>query len=392
MSSMRSSGVEVKEAIDALTRVAALDLTACTGAEVEELALLTHDAVAVATAAHTRAMAALDVSRQWEVDGARSAAAWLAWRRHLPMGRARAVLRCGRELRDLPLTEAAFLEGRVTSDHVRLLAQARDANPDAFERCEADLLGLAESLLFQSFQVAIRYWCHRHDPDGVEAEAVDRWNRRHVSCSPTWGGVAIDGWLDPVSGEIVKRELDRLEQEMFDAEWAELRDRDGDGASVGALARATWQRRADALVEMARRSASLAEHPDRNVPARVLLSVLTGDESLARICELSSGTVVTPGEVLPLLNACELERLVFESPSRVVDVGVRQRCFTGATRRAIEVRDRQCVHESCTLPAERCEIDHQQPYAEGGLTVQENGECRCAFHHRWRHRTGSPAA
>ncbi len=362
---MRSPAVEVKEAIDLLVRAAAADLTSCTGAELEELALLTNDALAVATAAHTRAMAALDVSRQWEVDGARSAAAWLAWKRHLPMGRTRAVLRCGRELRDLPLTEAAFLEGRVTSDHVRLLAQARDANPEAFEPCEADLVGLAESLLFQSFQVAVRYWCHRYDPDGVEADAVERWNRRNVSCSPTWGGIAIKGWLDPISGEIVKRELDRLEQEMFEAEWAELREREGDGASVGALARATWQRRADALVEMARRSASLVDHPERNAPARVLLSVLTGDESMARICELSSGTVVTPGEVLPLLKDCDLERLVFDSASRVVDVGVRQRCFTGATRRAIEVRDRQCVHGSCTLPAERCEIDHKQPYVRG---------------------------
>ena len=110
--------------------------------------------------------------------------------------------------------------------------------------------------------------------------------------------------------------------------------------------------------------------------------VLAGHESVERMCELSNGQVVTPGEVLSLLDLAEVERVIFDGPSKVLDVGVRRRLFTGATRTAVEVRDRQCVHPSCNIPAERCEVDHIEPYEAGGFTIQGNGRCLCKYHHR----------
>jgi hypothetical protein len=91
-------------------------------------------------------------------------------------------------------------------------------------------------------------------------------------------------------------------------------------------------------------------------------------------CVQGTGTVVSPGQLVPLLGEADIERIVFDGPSRVIDVGVRRRFFTGALRRAIEVRDRHCQHES------GCHIDHEIPYSEGGLTVQENGRCLCPVH------------
>jgi len=104
------------------------------------------------------------------------------------------------------------------------------------------------------------------------------------------------------------------------------------------------------------------------------------------ICQLANGTVVTPGSLLSYLDAAWLERVVFDGPRRVIDVGVRRRLFAGATRRAVEVRDRECFHDFCDLPAEDCQIDHVEPYAAGGLTTEENGRPACAFHNRERHR------
>jgi hypothetical protein len=100
------------------------------------------------------------------------------------------------------------------------------------------------------------------------------------------------------------------------------------------------------------------------------------------MCELSNGSVVTPGELLPVIEWADLERIVFDSPSRVLDVGVRQRVFRGATRTAVLARDRWCAHPSCDVPAERCEVDHVIPYAQGGLTIQGNGRPKCPYHHR----------
>lgn len=124
---------------------------------------------------------------------------------------------------------------------------------------------------------------------------------------------------------------------------------------------------------------------------RPLVTVLVDAPTLTgRICELSTGTVVTPGEVLPLLCDADVERVVFGAGSRVLDVGERRRLFTGATRRAIEVRDRRCTHPTCSAPAHRCDVDHITPYADGGLTVQDNGWLRCPHHNPGRRRRPPP--
>ncbi len=78
--------------------------------------------------------------------------------------------------------------------------------------------------------------------------------------------------------------------------------------------------------------------------------------------------------------------MVFDGPSRVIDVGVRQRLFADATRRAVQVRDRECFHDTCDIAAERCDIDHIEPWAAGGATTTDNGRAACGFHNRARHR------
>ena len=87
----------------------------------------------------------------------------------------------------------------------------------------------------------------------------------------------------------------------------------------------------------------------------------------------------------PLAHA-DIERVVFASPSRIIDIGERRRFFTGALRRAIEVRDRTCTFPGCDEPIERCEADHIDTYANGGLTTQDNGRLRCRYHNRQRNR------
>ena len=82
---------------------------------------------------------------------------------------------------------------------------------------------------------------------------------------------------------------------------------------------------------MAERSAAKAA--DATEP-RMLLQVLVGEESLGRICELSERTGGHPGQLVPVLSQADVERIVFDGPSRVIDVGVRRRLFTGATRTA----------------------------------------------------------
>ncbi|MGI9079571.1 MAG: DUF222 domain-containing protein, partial [Acidimicrobiales bacterium] len=194
----------------------------------------------------------------------------------------------------------------------------------------------------------------------------------------------LDGALDPVTGAIVAEELKRIDAELFASDWAEAKARVGDGVSMADLARTPAQRRADALGEMATRSASVAPGARRPEP---LFSVIVGYEAFTRLCELADATVVSPGSLVPWFDQAWVERVVFDGPSRVIDVGVPRRLFGGATRRAVELRDRQCFHPYCDTPAADCDIDHVQPWSAGGPTTQDNGRLACGFHNRARQRS-----
>ncbi|HSS10137.1 MAG TPA: HNH endonuclease signature motif containing protein, partial [Acidimicrobiales bacterium] len=138
------------------------------------------------------------------------------------------------------------------------------------------------------------------------------------------------------------------------------------------------------LVEMARQAGAVTSADRLPEP---LFTVLLGYETFAGpICQLANGTVVTPGLVVSYLDQAWVERVVFDGPSRVIDVGVRRRLFDGATRRAVQVKGQECFHEFCDQPAEDCQIDHIEPWAAGGLTVEDNGRPACSFHNRQRHR------
>lgn len=285
-----------------------LDLTELTDGEIVEATKLSAEVAKLAEAAHVRAVGRLDVSRAWADDGARSGTAWVAWHCHLAKGRAAVVLKCARQRRAMPGTDAAMAAGRPTIDHVRLLAGCHRADAEAFADDEDRLIDAAQRLLFSAFETVIRYWIHAHAPDDAEADAAAIHDQRRVDASRSIDGIIfVDAMLDPITGEIFLRELERLEQLEFEADWADARQRLGDAATAADLRRTPKQRRADALAVMATRSA--AKPADATEP-RVLLHVLAGDRSVERMCELSNGTVITPGQALPLLRWADAARII----------------------------------------------------------------------------------
>jgi hypothetical protein len=255
--------------------------------------------------------------------------------------------------------------------------------PERFDPDEATLVGHARQLHYRGFRRALAYWSQAVDPDGAEERAAEMREGRRLHLSESFEGVwFLDAVLDPIGGEVVARALRRIEDELFAADWAEAKERVGEGVPPSDLARSPAQRRSDALVEMARRAQAVPAGARLPEP---LFTVLVGYETLAgRVCELASGAVVTPATLLPWLNQAWVERVVFAGPKRVTNVGQRRRLFSGATRRAVEVRDRECYSEFCD-PAEECEIDHVVPFSKGGLTVDTNGRPACGYHNRNRH-------
>ncbi len=338
-------------------------------------------------AATTRATAAFDASGAWKPDGAHSAAAWLATRCRMPMPTARRRVRLGRALRHLPVTETAWLGGDIGEAQVGLLAKARTSGTaETLARDEELLVSEAMRLRFASFARVVGYWALQADPDGAEDRARAQHEGRRLHLSHGFEGMwFLDGVFDPVNGAIIANELKRIEKEFFDIDWAEAKARVGEGVGVGDLARTPAQRRADALAEMATRSAGATAGARRPEP---LFSVFVGYETFAgMLCQLADGTVVSPGSLRPWLDDAWIERVVFDGASRVVDLGVQRRLFAGATRRAVELRDRECFHPYCDRVAADCDIDHVQPWSTGGPTTVDNGRVACGFHNRARQRS-----
>jgi len=331
----------------------------------------------------TEATAAFESNEEWAADGAKTAAAWIATRCRVPRSAAKRRVRLGRSLRHLPECARAWRDGDIGVDQAKAIAGARRHRTQAsMTRDEAMLVSQAAQMGFEDFYRALSYWKQLADPDGADADEEERRAARSVYLEASVDGMWLGQMtLDPVSGSVVSAELNRLEHALFEADCAEARERIGRTPRLDELARTSAHRRADALVEMATRSRTAPADGIRPAP---LFSVFVGYETLhGRICELENGTVLAPAALMPWMESAFFERAIFSLGSRV-DVSARARLFTGGTRRALELRDRICTHPYCYEPAESCQGDHIEPYAEGGPTTQENGRLLCGFHNRLR--------
>lgn len=143
-----------------------------------------------------------------------------------------------------------------------------------------------------------------------------------------------------------------------------------------------WEQRADAD---GTEETAAAKHTRRHLHvSQTFDGVFAGP-----LCELASGTVIAPGQIVPLLDRAYIERAVFDGPNRIIELGERTRFFRGGLRRCVEIIHRRCVHSGCDVSAEECDIDHEIEFNDGGLTIQENGKPRCKPDHRYKSRTGS---
>jgi hypothetical protein len=86
---------------------------------------------------------------------------------------------------------------------------------------------------------------------------------------------------------------------------------------------------------MATRSASTPPDAQRPQP---LFVVHVGYETLhGPLRELASGAVIAPGQLVPYLTQADVQRVVYDGRSQLIDLRARTRFFTGAKRTAIQL-------------------------------------------------------
>ena len=242
----------------------------------------------------------------WNTDGSTCASSRLASEAGLAPSAARAEVRRANALAEMPLTADALAAGDISVAHVELLARANSAGREAdFARDEVLLVEDCTTMAFDDAHQAVDYWMLSADAAGADTRAA----RRHARRGLTWrrdrdGALVLRAVLDPVAAVAVDEELHRLEHQLY------LTDQAADSNQ----SRTTRQRGADALVEMATRSATTqgGRRP------RPLISVLVGETMFAHTCELAAGTVLTPSAIVPLLGDADIERIIFEAPDRII--------------------------------------------------------------------------
>jgi len=339
--------------------------------------------------AMARAVNSFDQWGEWARDGATTATAWIDTTCHLPKKEVRAQLRRGKALATMPLVAQAWMNGDIGAAHVdALIRVTRPVTEEALSRDEEILVDVARTLKFAEFATVVDSWEHYADQDGTDEAAEAKRTQRDVYLYPSPGGYLGEMRFDTIGGAIVSKELKRIEEEFFEADRAEAKERLGRDPRHDELARTPAQRRADAMIEMAVRSAA-ANVVEGRRPEPLFTVVIDYPTLWGRISQLEQGPVVAPVSLLSWLDSATFERIVF-APNKRGECSVTSRFFTGATRRVIEVRDQQCQHEFCDRRAEECQIDHIVPWSEGGLTEQSNAQVLCGPHNRMRYERPPP--
>jgi hypothetical protein len=325
-----------------------------------------------------RRLAEIDRRGTYERDGHLSAASWLAKTHKVSWGAAREQVRTSRALEEMPETRRALDEGELSLSAIRVLVSARDADPEAFERGEPELVEAARIHSIFDLGRVTAFWRQRVERErSLDGEERLRERRRlHASVS-FLGMVRLDGDLDPETGETLLTALGAV----LDSE-ARSRDK-GDHRSPA-------QRRADALGEICRQWLDSAERP--NVGGeRPHLSVTVGADALAGdggSAELDHTGPVPSGTARRIACDASVMRVVMSGRSEPLDVGRRTPVIPPSMRRAVIVRDRHCRFPGCDRPHTWSDAHHVLHWADGGQTALQNLLLMCRRHHRMVHRAG----
>ena len=346
-----------------------------------------------------------------------------------------AEVRRARVCRDYPQIGDALAEGRVglsqIDEFVRIHTNDR-ARPHLDDAQVDMLLGHAQQFGIRDFAVLVDRWLAWADADGAAHD-----ERSNIEARTATVIADADGLLVQMSGgsKLAAEEFKKIHAHFTELEFHRdvdaRRAEHGDRAAQFPLARTPAQRKHDALLAMARAgySATASANGKGRMPepvvnilcdqrtveqfmanagivlangeridvddltrqqiAAVLAEFATDPTAiLTRRCETASGQQINPRELLQLLLTAHVRRVVLDSKSTVIDLGHRQRLFTGSSRVALTLTQRTCTHLGCDLPADHCQGDHAVPHTQGGPTNQANGALACGTHNRFKHRNG----
>jgi len=281
----------------------------------------------------------------------------------------------------LPATLDLLERGEIRTHHARHLAQTVLTLDGATATViETAVLGKAPEQSLASFKRAVRRALLRAAPHRAEERHVEAMTMRRVVRTPDADGMSAIWMLLPDSGaSTFMTAIDALARRVQADD-----------------PRTADQRRAHAAIQLAldaltgtTSGALPREHGMRpSVQVTVALSTLLGlDEQPGDL----DGHGPIPASVARRIAADQTgtwRRLVTDEMGRLLDYGRNTYRPPKDLTEHVIARDRTCRFPNCNRKAGRCELDHRQPWEQGGATNEANLDALCSRHHHGKHQAG----
>ncbi len=318
-------------------------------------------------------------------------------------------------LAELPVLRAAVAAGEIGADQLRLLVGLH-SNP----RCghlladsEALMLGYAKSLRLREFRLVCQRWLAHADPDGAHRDHETSRENRSVTSSNRGAGHEFHAQGDALTGDILIEIIDRQAAIELEHDIAWRANQYGDQAAQHPLPRATKQRRYDAFIAVMLNNTN-GGGVGTGAGDTPLVNIFTnettlryairnyfghdsddlGDPAMSErlwMCHTANGAPIDPHDLVIAALIGNIRRVVTDSSGRVIDLGRKQRLFTGAAREAVLLSGNRCCWPGCEQTGPFLQIDHLTPWTGPARTAATAAAAATTAARRTR-STGHPCA
>ena len=280
----------------------------------------------------------------------------------------------------LPQVCSALATGEISAAHAtsiaREVSEIVDQNLPAFTIRKIEEIAIAHAEFHTPSQVGnkVRATIAKLAPEEFEVEAEKAREDRRVEIYPNKFGMAtVVAILPAADAQTVMLAIDKLARIRFD-------EKDSDRIE---------QLRADALTQIASSYLATSEGQALNHRRPVTVNLTIDLNTLLGLDEnpgILMGYGAIPAQVARELAADGKWRIFVTDPltGNLLDYGRDTYEPPQSLVDFLMARDRICRFPGCRQPARITDIDHAQPWDEGGKTSAENMGLLCRRHHRMK--------
>lgn len=365
---------------------------------------------------------AADQAQVAEQSGASGTAAWLAATTRADAGSASRDVKLAADLaQGLPATRDALAQGRVSTEHARVIATAAGQLPATLS--QAERAGIESALVERAKVVdpgALRRAARRalavagrtqaevdaHEDQVVRAEEDRALERARLTWRDNRDGTMSGHFTVPtLAGQMLVKVIQQLASPRRFAQRAaqqaqhaaQAAGAQGQSQIPGTTRERVWEafrtdpdpwahRYGSAFVEV------LEQLPTDRLTGKVNATVLVTlqadtlrDQARAVASTTDTGAVLSAGTARRLACTAGLVPMVLGGPSHPLDLGRTARFFTEHQRTALAARYDTCAAHGCDRPYAWTELHHRHPWSRGGPTDLDHAVPLCGHHHRLIH-------